>query len=98
MLNPVTGLRDAQRRAGVTPVNHARDNLLAIKALSLKNKARKEAEAATRAAPFARSRRRAERAGGGRPREARSSRKVLRRAKTLLRARPGEKTILAVGI
>ena len=51
-LNPVTGLRDAQRRAGVTPVNHARDNLLAIKALSLKNKARKEAEAATRAAPF----------------------------------------------
>jgi hypothetical protein len=52
MLNPVTGLRDAQRRAGVTPVNHARDNLLAIKALSLKNKARKEAEAATRAAPF----------------------------------------------
>ena len=52
MLNPVTGLRDAQRRAGVTPVNHARDNLLAIKELSLKNKARKEAEAATRAAPF----------------------------------------------
>ena len=52
MLNPVTGLRDAQRRAGVTPVNHARDNLLAIKELSLKNKARKEAEAATRIAPF----------------------------------------------
>ena len=51
-LNPVTGLRDAQRRAGVTPVNHARDNLLAIKELSLKNKARKEAEAATRVAPF----------------------------------------------
>jgi hypothetical protein len=31
MLNPVTGLRDAQRRAGLTPVNHARDNLLAIR-------------------------------------------------------------------
>ena len=54
MLNPVTGLRDAQRRAGVTPVNHARDNLLAIKELSLKNKARKEAEAATRIARSAR--------------------------------------------
>lgn len=52
MLNPVTGLRDAQRRAGLTPVNHARDNLLAIKELSLKNKARKEAEAATKTAPF----------------------------------------------
>ena len=34
----------------------------------------------------------------GRPREARSSRKVPRRARTLFRARPGEKTILAVGI
>ena len=34
----------------------------------------------------------------GRPREARSSRKVPRRARTLFRARPGKKTILAVGI
>ena len=33
-----------------------------------------------------------------RPREARSSRKVPRRARTLFRARPGKKTILAVGI
>jgi len=50
--NPVTGVRDAQRRAGITPVNHARDNLLAIKELSLKNKARKEAEAAKPAPVF----------------------------------------------
>ena len=50
--NPVTGVRDAQRRAGLTPVNHARDNLLAIKELSLKNKAKKEAEASKTAPQF----------------------------------------------
>ena len=49
--NPVTGVRDAQRRAGMTPVNHARDNLLAIKELSLKNKAKRELAEANKQAP-----------------------------------------------
>jgi hypothetical protein len=32
LMNPVTGVRDMQKRAGITPVNHARDNYIAIKA------------------------------------------------------------------
>ena len=44
MLNPVMSDREAARRAGKKPVNHARHNLLAIKEMSEKNAQRKRAE------------------------------------------------------
>ena len=46
MLNPVMSDREAARRAGKKPVNHARHNLLAIKEMSEKNAQRKRAEMA----------------------------------------------------
>lgn len=50
MLDPVRNGRDALRRAGKTPPNHARDNLLAIKEQSLKNAAKKAQELAEKEA------------------------------------------------
>lgn len=46
LMNPVTGVRDMQKRAGKTPVNHARDNLIAIKEQSSKNQLKKLEEIA----------------------------------------------------
>jgi hypothetical protein len=37
ILNPVRGIRDAQIRAGITPTNHARNNVLAVKEQSRLN-------------------------------------------------------------
>lgn len=37
ILNPVRGIRDAQARAGITPTNHSRHNILAIKEQSRLN-------------------------------------------------------------
>lgn len=37
ILKPVRGIRDAQRRAGVTPTNHSRHNMLAVKEQSRLN-------------------------------------------------------------
>ena len=37
ILNPIRGTRDAQIRAGITPVNHARNNVLAVKEQSRLN-------------------------------------------------------------
>ena len=45
-MNPVTGVRDVQKRMGKTPVNHARDNLIAIKEQSSKNQLKKLEEMA----------------------------------------------------
>lgn len=45
-MNPVTGVRDLQRRAGKTPVNHARDNIIAVKEQSSKNQLKKMEEIA----------------------------------------------------
>ncbi|KAK9814667.1 hypothetical protein WJX72_009492 [[Myrmecia] bisecta] len=56
-LNPVRGVRDQQRRAGITPVNHARHNATAVKEQSALNRLRKlqlEEEAAAEAAAVAR--------------------------------------------
>ncbi|BDA46905.1 hypothetical protein COCOBI_09-3580 [Coccomyxa sp. Obi] len=43
-LDPVRGVRDALRRQGIEPVNHARNNLAAIRAQSDKSRARKAQE------------------------------------------------------
>lgn len=41
ILNPVKGVRDAQRRAGIEPVNHSRNNALAVKEQSRLNALKK---------------------------------------------------------
>ena len=45
-LNPKSGIRDEQKRAGVTPHDHSKDNRLRIKALQTLNKERAAAKAA----------------------------------------------------
>mmetsp|Transcript_4200 Transcript_4200/g.10791 ORF Transcript_4200/g.10791 Transcript_4200/m.10791 type:complete len:272 (-) Transcript_4200:93-908(-) len=42
IFNPVRGVRDAMRRQGKQPRNHARDNLMAIRNQSAQNKLQKE--------------------------------------------------------
>ena len=42
LLNPVRGVRDAMRREGKKPRNHAKDNLRAIREQSLQNRLQKE--------------------------------------------------------
>lgn len=37
ILKPVRGIRDAQRRAGITPTNHSRHNIQAVKEQSRLN-------------------------------------------------------------
>lgn len=50
-LNPVHGVRDAQVRAGLTPTNHHRNNVLAMKEQSRMNALRKQQEAQADATP-----------------------------------------------
>jgi hypothetical protein len=54
ILNPVRGIRDAQARAGITPTNHSRHNILAVKEQSRINALQKQQQAETIAAqqPF----------------------------------------------
>eukprot|EP00775_Hariotina_reticulata_P007060 gene7060-7274_t len=54
ILNPVRGIRDAQARAGITPTNHSRHNILAVKEQSRINALQKQQQAETVAAqqPF----------------------------------------------
>jgi len=41
-LNPVNGIRDVQKRMGVAPRDHARNNLKAIREASNKNNLKKQ--------------------------------------------------------
>jgi hypothetical protein len=43
LLSPSSGIRDEQRRRGITPKDHARDNMLKIKEIQLLAKQRREA-------------------------------------------------------
>ncbi|KAL1507430.1 hypothetical protein AB1Y20_008269 [Prymnesium parvum] len=45
LLHPLCGIRDEQRRRGLTPRNHARDNVLLIREIQRKNAERKSAAA-----------------------------------------------------
>lgn len=44
IINPVRGLRDAQQRAGIVPVNHAKANAMAVREASQMNALRKANE------------------------------------------------------
>lgn len=44
ILKPVRGIRDAQRRAGLTPTNHSRHNIQAVKEQSRLNALQKAQE------------------------------------------------------
>jgi hypothetical protein len=44
ILKPVRGIRDAQRRAGITPTNHSRHNIQAVKEQSRINALQKAQE------------------------------------------------------
>ena len=46
LLSPTLGIRDAQRKAGLTPRDHSKDNRQIIKELSRANKGKKLEEAA----------------------------------------------------
>eukprot|EP00879_Flechtneria_rotunda_P006544 GHRR01006877.1.p1 GENE.GHRR01006877.1~~GHRR01006877.1.p1 ORF type:complete len:304 (+),score=128.73 GHRR01006877.1:354-1265(+) len=72
VLNPVRGIRDAQARAGVTPTNHSRHNILAIKEQSRLNALQKlqeqdDAQVAKEQQFKPQLRRTASGNGGGRP-------------------------------
>ncbi len=41
IINPVRGLRDAQQRAGIIPINHAKANAMAVREASQMNALRK---------------------------------------------------------
>lgn len=50
LLHPTLGIRDAQRRQGITPRDHAKDNKLLLKTMQKVNRERKDAAAAAAAA------------------------------------------------
>ncbi len=55
ILTPVRGVRDAQVRAGITPVNHARNNVHAVREVSRMNSLKKLQETEDAAASATRS-------------------------------------------
>ena len=52
LLSPTLGIRDAQRKAGLTPRDHSKDNRQIIKELSRANKGKKLEEAAKALEPY----------------------------------------------
>ena len=58
LLSPTLGIRDAQRKAGLTPRDHSKDNRQIIKELSRANKGKKLEEAAKALEPYTPPRRR----------------------------------------